>query len=195
MEFQICNWNLLWFLSVSNCFLHVQTTIRAWWRFECSFVLNWYWCTVKWEDHDFCTLSIKKDMISQQNRKGWFNLRWVTWVAESWSLPPPTLAQCRVTAFVYSKFQYKAWIHVTIHECCPEVTHSTWIFPEFNIYMNIGRVPPLFGTNMQLHFICNQIHVLLELWLDKSCNPKPWQKEVGHTLDEPTLQLRWLFGG
>ena len=41
----------------------------------------------------------------------------------------------------------------------------------------------------KMNFICNPIHVLLEPSLDKGCNPKPWQKKVGHCLDLG-LQLR-----
>ena len=61
------------------------------------------------------------------------------------------LQQCRVTSFVYSKFQQGMNTHVTMHDCYLKVNQY---------YMNISRVHPiiyeysqsstLFGTNMQL---------------------------------------------
>ena len=49
--------------------------------------------------------------------------------------------------------------------------------------MNMGRVPPPFWQNM------------LEPWLEKGCNPKPWQQKVNYCLDldESRVQLRWHF--
>ena len=76
--------------------------------------------------------------------------------------------------------------------------------------MNIFRVDPIiyeYGQsstpflaemcNYKMYFICNLIHVLLESLTGKGCNPKPWQKEVGHCLDqdESKVQLRWHFWG
>lgn len=79
--------------------------------------------------------------------------------------------------------------HVRVSQYCPEVNQQ---------YKNIFRVhpviiargPPPFCTNslqIQMDFICN---LILESRLNKVCNPKPWQEEVGDCpgLDEPRLQ-------
>ena len=102
-----------------------------------------------------CSTSLKQCLdscsLTLQKLEGWFNLRCITWVAGPWSLPPPTLAQCIELHLVCSQSSNKLWIHVTVDECCPGVTHSTWIFPEFvPIDSNIARVAPLFGTNYLL---------------------------------------------
>ena len=58
--------------------------------------------------------------------------------------------------------------------------------------MNISRVTPPFGTNMQSQ---SEFHLQPNSLFARNfhcCNPKPWQKEVGHhlDLDESRLQLR-----
>ena len=71
----------------------------------------------------------------------------------------PLLPQCRIRAFVYTKFQYGMNICIEGHKYSPKVRQQC--MNSFQSPHEYSKVTPLLGHH-KMNFSCNPIHCLLE---------------------------------